>query len=137
MIKNIVVFIFCSVMICSCTENKKQHPATALDAGREFIRASLDGDFKTAEMLLSTDPQNQQAFDSYKAYYQKWPKDRKEHFKKANYEIKNYEDVNDSTTIINYSNDYMNKPMDIKVIRENKEWKIDFKYTYSGNLPTE
>jgi hypothetical protein len=44
-------------------------------------------------------------------------------------------EVNDSTTVINYSNDYMNKPMEIKVIRSNNEWKVDFKYTYSGNLP--
>jgi hypothetical protein len=29
----------------------------------------------------------------------------------------------------------MKKPMEIKVVRVNKEWKIDFKYTTSGNLP--
>jgi hypothetical protein len=29
----------------------------------------------------------------------------------------------------------MNKPMEIKVIKENKEWKVDFKYISSGNLP--
>jgi hypothetical protein len=45
------------------------------------------------------------------------------------------EEVNDSTSIINYSNTYMNKPMEIKLVRENKKWVVDFKYTFSGNLP--
>ena len=46
-----------------------------------------------------------------------------------------YEDVNDSITIINYSNSYMNKPLEIKVVKEDHKWQVDFKYTYSGNLP--
>ena len=38
-------------------------------------------------------------------------------------------------TIINYSNDYMNKPMDIKLVQEEQRMVGGFKYTYSGNLP--
>jgi hypothetical protein len=29
----------------------------------------------------------------------------------------------------------MNKPMEIKVVKINNEWAVDFKFTYSGNLP--
>lgn len=119
--------------ILSCSDEKKQSPVTALDTGREFIRLSLDGDLPGAEKLILKDTENLQSFDSYKVYYERLPQEEKKHFRAAKYDINKYEPINDSTTIINYSNDYMKKPMEIKVVKVNKEWKIDFKYTYSGN----
>ena len=110
-----------------------QKPETALDAGRAFIRASLDGNYKDAESLLLKDSQNVQMFSSYKTYYDRLPQEKKLHYKKASYTINNYQDVNDSTTIINYSNDYMKEPMEIKVVRDQNEWKVDFKYITSEN----
>ena len=135
--KNTFGGILCFVILHSCSNEKKDTQSTALDTGREFIRASLNGDFKTAENFILPDSQNIHLFDSYKIYYQRLPEEKKKHYREANYDINKYVDVNDSSTIINYSNDYMNKPMDIKVVRINRQWKIDFKYTYSGNLPVE
>lgn len=135
MLKKICIPLIILIALYSCSDPKKEKPATALDTGREFIRASLNGDFKTAEPLLLKDAENQQLFESFKQYYERMPQDKKQHYKAASYEINKYADINDSTTIINYSNDYMNKPMDIKIVRHNNEWLIDFKYTYSGNLP--
>lgn len=108
-----------------------------MDTGREFIRASLDGDFTKAESLLLKDTENVQLFDSYKLFYNKLPAEKKINYQKASYEINKYQDLDDSTTIINYSNSYMKKPMDIKVTRNNNTWEIDFKYTYSENQPVE
>ena len=123
------------LILSACSSPKKEKPATSLETGREFIRASLNGDFKTAETLLLKDKENEQLFESFRKYYDRMPEDKKQHYKAASYEINKYVDIDDSTTIINYSNDYMKKPMDIKIVRKNKEWLIDFKYTYSGNLP--
>jgi hypothetical protein len=61
--------------------------------------------------------------------------DKKQHYRQSSYEINKLDEINDSVTIINYSNDYMNKPMDIKIVRVKNIWFIDFKYTYSENLP--
>lgn len=57
----------------------------------------------------------------------------KMNYKKASYEILQLSETNDSTTIINYANSYMKKPMEIKVVRVNNEWWIDFKYTSAGD----
>ena len=130
-----IYFAIIILLIASCKSNEAGHPSTALDTGRQFIEASLKGEFETAEKLLLNDPENVQLFDSYKQFYNRLPNEKKENYKKAQYNINKYLDVNDSVTIINYSNDYMNKPMDIKVVKSNKRWSIDFKYTYSGNLP--
>lgn len=122
-------------VLFSCNNEKEDKPATALDTGRAFIRASLDGNFEAAEKLLLRDSQNIQLFDSYKMYYGRLSDEKKKNYRSASYEINKYLDTDDSTTIINYSNSYMHKPMEIKVVRQNKSWQIDFKYTYSGNLP--
>ena len=130
-----IYFLISIVVFLVACGNKKTRPTTSLDTGRAFIKASLNGDFATAESLLSADSQNIQLFIAYKDYYSRMPDDKKQHYKNASYEINKFDDINDSTVIINYSNDYMNKPMSIKIIRVNGIWSVDFKYVYSGNLP--
>lgn len=123
------VFVLATILF-SCNETKeKVTPSTALDTGREFIRASLDGNFDAASSLLLQDQQNIEMFQSYKIYYDKLPADKKKGYKEASYEINKYTDVNDSMSVINYSNSYMQQPMDIKVVRVNDKWMVDFKYT--------
>lgn len=135
--KKMVFFLFLISGFAACNQKKETVPETALDTGREFIRASLNGNFDRASSLLLTDSQNVQLFDSYKVFYEKLSPEKKKGYKEASYEINKYLDVDDSTTLINYSNSYMNKPMDIKLVRNQKKWAVDFKYTYSGNLPIE
>lgn len=118
-----------------CNSNESIRPQSALETGRVFIRASLDGKFEKAVPLLLPDSQNLQLFETYKMYYDRLADEKKQNYQKASYNINKYEDLNDSVTIINYSNTYMNKPMEIKLVKSNKLWLVDFKYTYSGNLP--
>lgn len=135
--KSVFLFILSSILILSCSNKDNKRPQTAMDTGREFIRASLDGNFKDAETLLLKDTQNIQLFDSYKTFYSRLPADEKTNYKTASYEINKYLDINDSTAIINYSNSFMRKPMEIKLVRSNKNWAVDFKYTYAGNVSIE
>lgn len=123
------------LLLSACTNHSTERPQTAIETGRSFIRTCLDGEFEQAEKLLAKDSQNIQLFGSFKEYYHRMSDEQKKKYKQADYQINKYADLNDSTTIINYSNDYMNKPMEIKIIRQANEWSVDFKYTYSGNLP--
>lgn len=131
----IAAFIVLSIVWSCNNSSENKRPESALETGRDFIRASLDGKFDKAKPLLLPDSQNLQLFDTYKMYYNRLPDDKKQSYQKASYNINTYEDINDSVTIINYSNSYMNKPMEIKLVKNNKLWHVDFKYTYSGNLP--
>ena len=126
----VVLYLFSA---CS-TESKR--PQTALDTGREFIRATLDGDLDRAETYLAADSLNKRIFASYREYYKTLKADQKNAYRKASYTVNSYRDLNDSAAVINYSNDYMKKPMDIKVIRQNGQWNIDFSYT-SGDSVSE
>ena len=39
----------------------------------------------------------------------------------------------DSVTIIYYTNSFKNKPSKIKLVKKNKDWLVDFKYTFTDN----
>lgn len=130
--KKLFFVVAVALAVVACNQKESKAPETALDTGREFIRASLDGNFEMASGLLLKDSQNVQLFDSYQVFYNKLPEEKKKGYKKASYDINKYTDVDDSTTLINYSNSYMQQPMEIKLVRRNKVWAVDFKYTYSG-----
>lgn len=128
--KSIIYVSICFLLACNA--NNGSRPETAMDTGREFIRASLDGNFDRAENLLLKDTLNMQLFSRYKDFYKTLQASEKKQYKDATYEINKYTDVNDSVTTINYSNSYMKKPMEIMLVRSNELWNVDFKYTYSG-----
>ncbi|MEO5990287.1 MAG: hypothetical protein ABIP68_01520 [Ferruginibacter sp.] len=130
--KNLILILFIC-LLASCSSEQYKRPDSALETGRDFIRASLNGEFKTAEELLIKDTSNIQLFESYKRFYNKMPATEKANYKKASYEINKLEEVNDSTTLINYSNSYMKKPMNIKIIKAGDFWGVDFKYVYSDS----
>lgn len=123
------VLLFVTVNLIACNNNDAKRPATAVETGTDFIRATLDGNFKAAEPLLLNDQQNAAMFQSYKAYYDRLPAEKKVAYRKASYTINTLKDENDSTTIINYSNSYMKQPMNIKVLKRANIWSVDFKYT--------
>jgi hypothetical protein len=124
------------VVACAGPEGFKK-PEDALDAGREFIRSVLDGDYKKAEMYVIKDDEDIRLFSRYRAYMKKRPQEELQSLKSASIIINKVEALNDSVSIINYANSYSKKPVEIKVVRKNGEWWIDFSYTFSRELPTE
>jgi hypothetical protein len=110
-------------------------PEDPLDAGREFVRAVLDGDFEKASLYIDDNEEDREIFERYEVYMKKQPKHERLQLKSASIIINEVEKLNDSVTIINFSNSYSNKPTDLKVLNHGATWKVDFSYTFSGNLP--
>ena len=128
--KSINILIFVAWMLfLACNSKTEKRPETAMDMGRAFIKSSMIGDFKMAETFIYRDAENISLFNAFKTFYNRMPDEKKQHYQKATYEINEIKEPNDSTTFINYANDYMKKPMEIKLIRVNKVWYVDFKYT--------
>jgi hypothetical protein len=122
--------------LIGCTEPEGyKAPEDPLDAGREFIRAVMDGDYEEAELYLSEDEEDKELFSRYKQYMKKQPQKERLSLKSASIIINKMENQGDSVCLINFSNSHSMKPMDLKVINEKNGWKIDFSYTFSGNLP--
>jgi hypothetical protein len=110
-------------------------PEDGLDAGREFIRAVLDGDYKKGELYILPDDEDKRIYKRYTDYMKKRPAEELAALKSANIIVNKIEQLDNNTQIINYANSYSQKPMDIKVVKKDGEWWVDFKYTFSGNLP--
>jgi hypothetical protein len=126
------------VLIVSCSQPEGfRKPEDALDAGREFIRSVLDGDYKKAELYVLPDEEDIRIFTRYRDYMKKRPGEELAALKSASIIINKVQELNDSVSIINYANSFAKKPVEIKVIRQEGEWWIDFSYTFSGNLPIE
>jgi hypothetical protein len=62
----------------------------------------------------------------------------KDSFRTSNIIIHNINEINDSTTIIIFSNSYKKEQNTLKVLKINKQWLIDLKYLYeqgAGSIP--
>ena len=136
--RSFIAYILFAFTMVGCSEPEGFiQPEDPLDAGREFIRAVLDGDYKKATLYLNEDPEDQELFARFISHEKKQPKKELLAYKSASIIINKSENINDSTSIINFSNSYSMKPMDLKIIKKNKNWKVDFSYTFSGNISVE
>ncbi len=134
--KKLVAFIVVCVFAVACNNDNNEYkkPENALDAGREFINNSLKGHFNAAKKYMLPDEENLYWLDKVSGDYNKMTERDKTGFSNASININEVADVNDSITIINYSNSYKHRTQKVKVVRYNGDWMVDFKYTFSGNL---
>lgn len=128
----ILVFLFC-IVACSvsCKDDAAYKKAEdAQDAGREFIRASLDGNYEKARFYLLNDTTNTNVMllDKWKKDYNKRSVEDKVNYKDASIIAIKVEPVNDSTVSFVYTNTF--EPKDtttIKIVRISGEWLVDLK----------
>lgn len=118
----------------SCNLNNTVKRDDPLEAGREFIDASLKGNYEQAKKYLLPDSLNMEYFNVQERFNKRLLPQEKDGYKNANIIIDSIQNISDSVTIINYSNTFKKTPDKIKLVRVNKEWFVDFKYTFSGNM---
>jgi hypothetical protein len=130
------IIVLLTTLLFSCNDPVGfRKPEDGLDAGREFVRAVLDGDYKKGELYVIPEEDDIRLYKRYTDYMRKRPGSELIELKQASIIINKVEEVSDTIQIINYSNSYTQKPMDIKVVKKDGEWWVDFSYTFSGNLP--
>lgn len=134
--KNLILVLSLVILFsCKSKDDTYHEPENALDAGREFIQLSLQGKFNTANLYMLQDNDNRFWLDKWSKDFAKISEQEKTSFAMASINISEVADVvPDSITVIVFSNSYKKMPQKIKVIKYNGRWKVDFKYTFSGNL---
>lgn len=123
-------FIAGMLVLASCASDSNLKPAEdAEEAGREFIRASLDGNMRKAEFYLLKDSANTMLFEKWKKdYYNKLSTEERINFKEANILPIKILNENDSVVHYSFSNTYKNKDTTtVKIIKSNGIWQIDLK----------
>jgi len=128
----LIFFVICFVIAC---EQQRTRPDDALETAREFVRSSLDGDYKWANELLLKDSVNSYELEVLeKKYNTQMSAAEKEGFKKASIIIHSVENASDTVVIVNYSNTFKNLPLPLKVVKKDGKWQVDLNYTFTGNL---
>lgn len=123
--------LFLLFLLAACNSKKHTVPAeNDIDAARNFIRSALDGKFDEARTYLLTDSLNNNYMDVAERSYDKADPDTKNGYRTASINIHQVTPVNDSTTVVIYSNSFKNNHDTLKVIRENGQWLVDLKYLY-------
>ena len=121
-------------LICwSCNQQDSYTKATdAQDAGREFIRASLDGDLKKAKFYLLKDSANLDLLDTWKRkHYDQLSSEDRRQYRDAQIRPVTIEPVNDSLVNYVYTNSFKEKDTTVlAVVKVNDEWLVDFKQVH-------
>src|SRR5688572_30879129 len=86
------------IAFIGCGEDEAYVKATdAQDAGREFIRASLDGNMKKASFYVLRDSANEYVFNKWRQLYNQLTPQEKQAYRDATIRPIKIESINDST----------------------------------------
>lgn len=128
--QTILLLFSCGFFLFSCNSDTGL-PNTDIDVAREFIKDIQQSNFRQAEKLLLKDETNTQFLESFEEHFKTRPKEELEKYKNADIIVNKMDAVNDSITIINYSNDFNKaEKNDLKIVKVNGQWLVDLKYTF-------
>lgn len=127
--QKLILFFAVALIIFSCN-SKNTLPETDIEAASQFVQDIWQSDFAKAEKLLLKDEKNNQIFDRFEEHFKTRPKEELEQYKKATIILNDVKQLNDSVSIINYSNSFNKvEKTDLKIVRKNGLWLVDLKYT--------
>lgn len=129
--KNTTILVLAVVLMTSCGNNNSDKivaPANGFEAGREFVRAALDGDYRKAKDYLLADSINNQLIEQQEANYLKLEENVKYSYKTSSIRPVSITNPFDSVTIFRYY--HSANPSDTTALRmllKNGIWKVDLK----------
>ncbi|MBO9203146.1 MULTISPECIES: DUF4878 domain-containing protein [Niastella] len=121
---------FCLLATLSCNSGGEGYKKAenAQDAGTEFIRASLDGDYDKAAFYLLKDSTNNLLFEKQQANYKQLSSKEKDQYKAAT--IRPVAISNDNDSTVEYKYYHTSNPADtttLRIIRQQDTWLVDLK----------
>lgn len=131
--KTMFYFLCLLFSIAACNspadEAKEEGSANDLEAARNFIQASLRGEFSKAKDFMLRDSVNEQHMDAVSRV--QLSTHEKQGLWDATINIHSRKLINDSTSIIIYSNSFHKENTDtLKVVKNDGKWQVDFKYLF-------
>ncbi|MGN6401522.1 MAG: hypothetical protein ACTHMD_13785 [Flavisolibacter sp.] len=132
--KNFLFTGFLLLLVCACNnadQNKQATSENDVDAARNFIRSALDGKWKDARRFMLQDSVNTQLLDAFESNYQThMTREDKRGYNESSITMYDTRQVNDSVSIIKYSNTYKKQKDSLRVVRKNGLWVVDLKYSF-------
>ena len=130
------IFFLFTLTDCKNKDPQEQAAEGDLNSAREFIRYALDGKFEDARSFMLNDSVNVQYMDAAERAYNRSDNDTKNGYRSSSINIHEIKPVNDSVTIVIFSNSFKNDRDTLKVIRDAGKWLVDLKYLYEHPTDT-
>jgi hypothetical protein len=116
------------LLIICCNAGKTFKKAEdAQDAGRKFIRASLDGDYEKARFYLLNDSVNLLLITKWQQGFDKMDGGTRQQYREASILPINIHAINDSVTSYTFSNSFRKDTTTVHIVRVDGEWLVDLK----------
>ncbi|HMR85404.1 MAG TPA: DUF4878 domain-containing protein [Niabella sp.] len=118
------------IFLIACNAGPESDKAeNDLDAARNFVQAALKGRYDRAADYMLHDSLNDERLDAVSRM--QLSSDEKQGLWDASINIHNRNLINDSTSIIVYSNSFHKDNRDtLKVVKKDGKWLVDFKYLF-------
>lgn len=130
--RTFLYFLFLLFLFPSCLPDKadKEEPSDSdIDAARSFVQAALRGNYESAKQHMVHDSANDERLDAVSRIPR--TADEKQGLWDASINIHSRKLLNDSTSIIIYSNSFYKDNKDtLKVVKKDGQWLVDFKYLF-------
>jgi hypothetical protein len=123
--KTLLLFILVLLTACGGRQKDYRPAENALDAGREFINACLQGDFSRAAFFMLPGSGNEQKLKEIERGYREKDKEGRQQYRQASININEVSEIAADTTVIKYSNSFDKIPETIRVVRQNGNWLVD------------
>jgi len=119
---------FILFLFIACNAGKTFDKAEdAQDAGRQFIRASLDGDYEKARFYLLNDSVNLLLIGKWQRDFDQLDQNTRQQYREASILPISIRAINDSVTSYSYSNSFRKDTTTVHIVRVNGEWLVDLK----------
>ena len=124
----LVLTAFGLMVLAACGGGGYKRAEDAQDAGREFIRATLDGEHDKAKFYLLHDTTNLLLLKQQESNYNQLSGKEKNEFRQSSIRPIEIKPVNDSVTLYKYYNTYNSKDTTtLRIVRINADWVVDLK----------
>lgn len=112
-------------------ENNSGKPENDVDAARMFIRSALNGRWKEARKLIVPDSANIDDLDvAERNYTERMNAVDQRGYRESQITIHDTRKINDSVSVIIYSNTYKKERDSVKAVNVNGDWLVDLKYSF-------
>ena len=116
-----------AILLISCSGKDQYYRKAddALDAGREYINACLQGDFSKAAFYTLPNDKNKAVLKELEKNYREKDKEGRQQFRTASININEVKELTDSSTLIMFSNSFDKQPHTLYVLKQNNTWLVD------------
>jgi hypothetical protein len=135
-LSSFLLFFPIAIGIGACNNDNKETPKAEndVDAIRNFIQFALYGDYEKAKTYMLPDSLNKEQMNAVERV--NLSPEEKKGLATSSINIHNVNRVNDSTTIVIYSNSFKNNWDTLKAVKQNGEWLVDFNYLFNHDIDT-